>query len=188
VGLALVVVLGGVGMFGISHLGRGEPATVAEGPAMAAAPDVELALADTPSAGAPAATAPVIERTPVVDPHAVQKTAPARAKPAAARRSAVAMYEMATAADDAAVAATARERQQRDYEVAKSKYDASEREEGYRWAQSNRVRVARYCRTTARRTDAFMEGCLAFVGRAPEARSAAGAAPQPAVEVARSDS
>ena len=124
---------------------------------MAPAPDAELALADTPSAGAPAATAPVIERTPVVDPKAVQKAAALREKQAAKRRSAVAMYETATAANDAADDATARERQQRDYEAAKSKYDASEREEGYRWAKSNRVRIARYCRTTARRTDAFME-------------------------------
>ena len=187
VGFALLAGLGGVGTYGVTHLGRGEPERVAEAPAMAPAPDVDLALADAPSAGAPAATAPVIERTPVVDPTAVQKAAAAREKQAAKRRSAVAMYETAAAADDAAIAATALERQQRDYEVAKSKYDASEREEGYRWAKSNRVRVARYCRTTARRTDAFMEGCLAFVSRAPEAKSA-GAAPQPAVEVARSDS
>jgi hypothetical protein len=94
------------------------------------------------------------------------------------------MYE--TAADEMAAAAAARERQQRDYEAAKSRYDAAEREEGYRWAKSNRLRVARYCRTMARRTDAFMEGCLAFIGRGPEAGSA-GTAPQPAAEVARSD-
>lgn len=185
-GFALVAALGAAGTYGLAQLGD-EPIRAAEAPAMAPAPDAELALADTPSAGAPAATAPVIERTPVVDPKAVQKAAALREKQAAKRRSAVAMYETATAANDAADDATARERQQRDYEAAKSKYDASEREEGYRWAKSNRVRIARYCRTTARRTDAFMEGCLAFVSRAPEAK-AAGVAPQPAVEVARSDS
>lgn len=185
-GFALVAALGAAGTYGLAQLGD-EPIRAAEAPAMAPAPDAELALADTPSAGAPAATAPVIERTPVVDPKAVQKAAALREKQAAKRRSAVAMYETATAANDAADDATARERQQRDYEAAKSKYDASEREEGYRWAKSNRVRIARYCRTTARRTDAFMEGCLAFVSRAPEAK-AAGGAPQPAVEVARSDS
>lgn len=185
-GFALVAALGAAGTYGLAQLGD-EPIRAAEAPAMAPAPDAELALADTPSAGAPAATAPVIERTPVVDPKAVQKAAALREKQAAKRRSAVAMYETAAAANDAADDATARERQQRDYEAAKSKYDASEREEGYRWAKSNRVRIARYCRTTARRTDAFMEGCLAFVSRAPEAK-AAGVAPQPAVEVARSDS
>lgn len=186
-GFTLLAGLMAAGTYGVTHLDRSEPMRVVEAPAAAAAPDVELALGDAASVNAPAATAPVIARTPVVDPSVAPKPAPAREKSPTKRRSAVAMYETAAAADDAAVAATARERQQRDYEVAKSRYDASERDEGFRWAKSNRVRVARYCRTTAHRTDAFMEGCLAFVSRAPEAKSA-GTAPQPAVELARSES
>ena len=50
-----------------------------------------------------------------------------------------------------------------DYERARDAYDANERKEGYRWAQTNRIRLPRHCRTAAQRTAAFVEGCMSYV-------------------------
>jgi hypothetical protein len=77
--------------------------------------------------------------------------------------------------------AEARRRQaQLDYERARAAYDASERKEGYRWAQQNRIRILRYCHAAAQRTAPFMEGCLSYVRSAgPDGARASGAA-QPA--------
>ena len=55
------------------------------------------------------------------------------------------------------------ERQRLDYERARDVYDANERTEGYRWAQDNKIRFQRYCRTAAQRTPAFMEGCMNYL-------------------------
>jgi hypothetical protein len=55
------------------------------------------------------------------------------------------------------------EQQQQEYELARTAYDASERAEGFRWAQQYKVRMRRYCRDLEKqRTAAFMEGCLQY--------------------------
>jgi len=47
-------------------------------------------------------------------------------------------------------------RQRHDYDIARAAYDASERNEGFRWAQQNRIRSPRYCRVAERRDLAFV--------------------------------
>jgi hypothetical protein len=54
------------------------------------------------------------------------------------------------------------EQQRIDYEIARSAYDASERQEGFRWAQRNNVRVPRYCRAAAQPAS-FVEGCMSYL-------------------------
>lgn len=175
VSFAALAGAGALGAFAMSHFGDQGPSTLAEAPAPAPS-DVQMALADAatplpapvaPLPAAPAATAPTLVA-------AAAQPAPtlaeaARAKRPVKKRPATPQYEMAASADDAAVTATALERQQRDYAAAMERYEKAEREEGYRWAKQNRVRVVRYCRTTAQRTEAFMKGCLAYVGRTAKA-------------------
>ncbi|HKR88742.1 MAG TPA: hypothetical protein VJS38_11270, partial [Phenylobacterium sp.] len=60
------------------------------------------------------------------------------------------------------------EQQRQAYERAVAVYDANEKAEGYRWAQANHIRLARYCRAAERRTPAFLQGCLGYArGEAP---------------------
>lgn len=68
------------------------------------------------------------------------------------------------------------EQQQQEYLLARDAYDASERAEGFRWAQQYKVRTRRYCRELERqRTAAFMEGCLNYAaGSRPRAPAGAG--------------
>ena len=67
------------------------------------------------------------------------------------------------------------EQQQQAYQLARSAYDASERAEGFRWAQQYKVR-GRYCRELGeQRTAAFMEGCLNYAaGARPRQPAGAG--------------
>jgi hypothetical protein len=178
VSLAVLAGAAALGGYGLSHFRDREPTPLAEAPAPADAPSsMDLALAEVVAPEAIAPPAPVAQAAPVAaQSDAAAEPARATTKRVAKRRAAP-VLAMAPAADDAAVSAAARERQQRDYEEAVARYDASEREEGYRWAKSNRVRAARYCKTTARRTDAFMEGCLSFVSKASERGGSRAASP-----------
>lgn len=89
-------------------------------------------------------SAPVAARTPA-------KPRPRAAKPARAEAAAQPTPQQAW------------EQQRQDYERAVEAYDAQERSEGRRWAQANRIRLARYCRAAEHRTPAFLQGCLSHV-------------------------
>jgi hypothetical protein len=179
VSLAVLAGAAALGGYGLSHFRDREPAPLAEAQ-LEAAPTMDFALAEVAEPAPVAAPVPVVQSAPtVVQPQAAPAPERAIQKRAAKRRGAP-VLAMAPAVDDAAVAAAARERQQRDYEEAVARYDASEREEGFQWAKTNRVRVARHCKTTARRTDAFMEGCLSFVTRASERGGSRAASPSTA--------
>lgn len=65
------------------------------------------------------------------------------------------------------------EQQREAYEHALAAYDANESAEGYRWARQNHIRLERYCRVAARRTQAFLQGCLAYVRGEPRPASSA---------------
>ena len=75
------------------------------------------------------------------------------------------------------------EQQRVDYEIARAAYDASEREEGFRWAQRNNIRVQRYCRAAAQPAS-FVEGCMKYLR---PARNKSAATPQPPSESHASD-
>jgi type IV secretory pathway VirB10-like protein len=184
-GLVVLAGAGAIGAYGLSHFSDRGPAPVAEAPAISSV-DATLAQVD---AAAPLPTGPM---APVAPPPPQAAVAAPDAQPAGLvavrekkpvkRRPAGPQYPLAASAQDAAVVATAREKQQRDYASAIEKYEKSEREEGFRWARDNRIRVARYCRTTGRRTDAFMQGCLAYVGRSAKAPDEGGSRVSPAAQ------
>jgi hypothetical protein len=136
-----------------------------------------LAPAPTPSQTGPAAPqAPPLEATP--EPPAappmvkVKSTAPAKA-------SRMARPQPVPAPGPAAPQVTW-EQQRQDYERARAAYDASERTAGRRWAQENKIRTARYCRTAAQRTPAFLEGCMSYLAPARSGGSARPADQAPA--------
>jgi len=172
---AALAAAGALGAFGLSQLNdRTSPPIEAQAAPEQTTPedDTQYALAD---AREPDAVSPVPPAAQVAAPTlAAAEPAPKPAlhdkRPAKLRTSVVPQYPRASSADDAAVQAAARERQQRDYEAAVARYAQSEHAEGYRWAKANQVRVARYCRAAAKRTEAFMQGCLAFVARKAEQR------------------
>jgi len=172
-GFAALAGAGALGAFGLSHLNERTPSPPVEAQA-APEGDMEMALAGGP-APEPDATSPIEPVAQVAAPalaaaEPASKPAQHDKRPAKRRSAAVPQYPLASSADDAAVQAAARERQQRDYEAAVARYAQSEHAEGYRWAKQNQVHVARYCRAAAKRTEAFMQGCLAFVARKPEQR------------------
>jgi len=69
------------------------------------------------------------------------------------------------------------DKQQNEYQLARTAYDANERAEGYRWARQNKVRTPRYCRALEQqRNTAFMQGCLNYASQ----KSSATGAPAPA--------
>jgi type IV secretory pathway VirB10-like protein len=185
-GFVVLAGAGAIGAYGLSHFSDRGPAPVAEAPAIS---EVDATLAQTDAAAplpagpmAPVAAAPA---PPIVvaavEPQSVRPVAVREKKPVK-RRSAGPQYPLAASAEDAAVVATAREKQQRDYASAMEKYEKAERDEGFRWAKENRIRVARYCRTTGRRTDAFMKGCLAFVSRSAKGPDEGGSRASPALQ------
>lgn len=168
VSLAVLATAAALGAYSLAHFRDREPANVAEVRADAPS-NVDQALAEVanPPVVSVPAFAPAVEAVPAAQVAAeTQRPPPKRV----AKRKPGADAAPAQAVDDVAVAAAARERQQKDYEAAVARYDTAERAEGYRWAQANRVRAARYCKTTARRTEAFMEGCLSYLA-SPAARS-----------------
>lgn len=133
--------------------------------AQRAAPSDRPALAPPGPVAAPAETPP---------PALAQAATAAPVEPAAratqARTLKVRALAPATHAPHASGFPTARpqtpreqwEQQRIDYEIARAAYDANERQEGYRWAQQNKVRLARYCHAAAQ-PDAFVEGCMTFL-------------------------
>jgi hypothetical protein len=127
----------------IQHLG------VLDEPAVSAAPSpsppTPEAAPATPVA-APASLAPVVKTT---------SLAPAkRSRPA--RHAALAQPQPQAPQQTW-------EQQRDDYERARATYDDHERAAGFRWAQENKIKVARYCRVAAQRTPAFAEGCTSYV-------------------------
>ena len=139
---------------GVQTYGASGLAPAAAGPAPAA-----IAPAPSPSAAAP-------------PPQSPPQSAPAAAAPPAARPPARAHPPRARTphARPAAAAPSpqqAWEQQRAAYERALAAYDASEKAEGYRWAQENRIRLDRYCRAAERRTPAFLQGCLGYVRGEP---------------------
>lgn len=115
---------------------------------------------------APAPAAPAAEAAPplltVPPPQLTQASAPVAARTPAKARAVRAAKPVAEAVK-APSPQQAWEQQRQDYERAVEAYDASERKEGYRWAQANRIRLNRYCRAAEGRTPAFLQGCLSYV-------------------------
>lgn len=129
-----------------------------------------------PADAALQAAAPVLAVPP---PQLVAASAPVAAKTATKARAARAKPARAQPAAEP-TPQQSWEQQRQDYERAVEAYDASERKEGYRWAQANRIRLNRYCRAAERRTPAFLQGCLSYVrseggGGAERAGTGAGA-------------
>lgn len=171
--IGLVGVGGGalVGRF-LANLPEARPIAQRAAPSDRAAlapPEPAAAPAETPSAQAAAAPVEAAARAPPV------KTVKART------------LARATHAPHASGFPTARpqtpreqwEQQRIDYEIARAAYDANERQEGYRWAQQNKVRLARYCHAAAQ-PDAFVEGCMTFLR--PERKRSAETPPRSADE------
>ncbi|CAN7241166.1 hypothetical protein LJR219_000958 [Phenylobacterium sp. LjRoot219] len=138
-----------------SDLGGAAARVEAEAQAAAAAPPL-LVL---PAPQLIQASAPVAAKTP-------KPRAPRAAKPPRTEAAAAPTPQQAW------------EQQRQDYERAVETYEANERAEGRRWAQANRIRLARYCRAAAGRTPAFLQGCLSHAraeGGGAAERAGAGA-------------
>ncbi len=153
---------------------RIRPQAPIDEPATSAAPPPQVAQAPPAPVTVPAAAAQALASSPPSAPIAHTRTATLvramrklKPKPSAA------------SAEPARPGEAQWEEQRRDYDRARAAYDASERAEGYRWAQQNRIRVERYCRVAEQRTAAFVEGCERYVRAAPAGGRDRSAPPSP---------
>lgn len=126
-----------------------------------------VAPAQAPAALAPQLAQAAPEAVAAPPPRIVKATAPKKPRALKSEKA----ESQAAPADGKAQWA----RQQSDYQLARTAYDANERAEGYRWARQNKVRTPRYCRPLEQqRNSAFMEGCLNYASQKSSATGGGG--------------